>query len=550
MSEVLKIIPLGGAGEVNRNMYVYELGDFQIAVDCGIGFPREESLGVDMSIPDISYLEESKKKGKQLLGIILTHGHMDHIGGLPYILPRLPKVPVYGASLALALSKNKIDEFGIKNPMKVVEDKLRLGPFELEFIHVTHSMPDCKHVLIKTSAGVIYHGADFKFDLTPLDNKPTDLISMARAGSRGVDLLLSDCLRVENPGMTPSEKTLLEAIETEVRKTRDKFIFTTMSSSISRIQMAINAAAKYNRRVVLVGRSIEQNVEAASKLGFIKLAKNSLIKANKIKGMKPSSLCFIMAGSLGQEGSAMHRAASGEHRFVKIKKGDRVVISADAIPGYERNVSDLIDALLLQGAEVTYSKTSDNLHVSGHGHKQDLALLAQLIKPTYLIPIGGDLRHMVAYRKMAVEMGYDEGKVMILGGGQTLTLSNGRLNEGARIESKNVYVDGLGIGDVGKVVLRDRKVMAGDGMVVVVIPARRDIRQLGGEIEIISRGFVYVKEAEDLIEEIKAQVKKSLGKEKILDWGFARRKMEKDLEKFIYKITERTPLILSVIIEV
>jgi ribonuclease J len=548
-NDVLKIIPLGGAGEVNRNMYIYEFGEYQIAVDCGVGFPKEESLGVDVVIPDITYLEESKKLGKKLLGIILTHGHMDHIGGLPYILPRLPEVSVYGASLALALSKGKLEEYGIKNPLKVVDDKLKLGPFEMEFLHVTHSMPDCKHIVIRTPAGVVYHGADFKFDLTPLDNKPADLIGMARAGSHGIDLLLSDCLRVESPGMTPSEKTLLEAIENEVRRTKGRFVFTTMSSSISRMQMAINAAVKYGRRVILIGRSIEQNILAAEKLGFISIPKNSLVKSNRIRGIKPSNLCFITAGSLGQEGSAMHKIAAGEHRFVNVGKGDRVVISADAIPGYERSVSNLIDGLLLRGADVTYSKTSDNLHVSGHGHRQDLALLARLIKSNYLVPIGGDLKHMVAYRKLALEMGYSEDKIKILGGGQTLVMNHGKVTKGENVESKNVYVDGLGIGDVGKVVLQDRKTMAGDGMLIVAIPTKKGSHQVSGEIEIISRGFVYVKEAEDLMDEIKKQINKSLGGN-IENWGTARKRVESDLEKFIYKITERSPLIISVVIEV
>jgi ribonuclease J len=545
----LKLIPLGGIGDVTKNMYVYEIGNDQLIVDCGIGFPNNSTLGVDLVIPDIDYLEKNKKK---IHGIVLTHSHQDHVGGLPYILPRLPNVPVYGSTLTIAMAEGKVREFGITNKMTAIEKNIRLGPFDIEMIHVTHSTPNCKHILIKTPAGTVYHGADFKFDLTPIDDQPADFTRIAAAGAAGVDLMLTDCLRIESSGFTPSERTLLGAVDTEFRQAQGKVIFTTISSSISRIDMAISAAVKYHRKVFLVGRSIKQSVEAAIKYGFLKVPNGTIVPPENVRHYKSHQVAIIIAGSQGQEGSAMHRLAAGEHKFIKLRRGDHVVISSDAIPGNESNVFGLIDTLYKQDITVAYSGTSENLHVSGHGHRGDLSLLARLVKPRHIIPIGGNLRHMVLYQKYAKDLGYSENQVHVLEDGQIMVLENHTLKKGEKIETKNVYVDGLGIGDVGSVVLRDRQVMSSDGMLIAIVPIAKDSSKITGEVEIVSRGFVYVKESKELIKEIKSQVNYCMKGQKglVTDWSFIRDKIEQTLERFIYEKTQRRPLILAVVIEV
>ncbi|OGD71012.1 hypothetical protein A3A84_02930 [Candidatus Collierbacteria bacterium RIFCSPLOWO2_01_FULL_50_23] len=546
----LKLIPLGGIGDVTKNMYVYEYGNDQIVVDCGIGFPNNSALGVDLIIPDISYLEKSNKK---LHGIVLTHGHMDHIGGLPYILPRLPGVPVFGSTLTIALAEEKVREYGLTNKMQAVENHLKLGPFDIELIHVTHSIPNCKHLYIKTPGATVYHGADYKFDLTPIDNRPADFTSIARVGSMGVDLMLTDCVRVEVAGFTPSERTLLTAIDTAARTTIGKFIFTTITSSISRIDMAIQAAARYNRKVALAGRSINQNVEAAMKCGYIKIPKDVFIDIKQINRYKPNQVAIIIAGSQGQEGSAMQRLAAGEHQLLKLKAGDHVVISADAIPGTESDVHGLLDTLYRQDIRVSYSATTPGLHVSGHGHRGDLALLARLLKPKNIIPIGGNIRHMYTYRDLAHEMGYTRDQVLLPENGQVIGIENHKIKVVGRVETKNVYVDGLGIGDVGNVVLRDRKVLAADGILMAVVPINSETAEVAGEVEIVSRGFVYQKEQGDLIKQTQKQVVnclKDLKGRQVTDWNFLRRKIEDTLERYLYQETQRRPMIIAVVIEV
>jgi len=548
----LKLIPLGGVGGVTKNVYVYEFGDDQIVVDCGMGFPSSSDLGVDSVIPDISYLE---KPGKHLHGIILTHPHMDHIGGLPYILPRLKDVEVFGGKLAIAMAEVRVREFGISNRMTPVEgNTLDLGPFHIELIHSTHSVPNCFHLLIKTPAGTVYHGADFKFDLTPVDNLPPDMASMAIAGRNGVDLMLTDCLGIEKEGFCPSERSLKKAIDNEIRDTQGKLIFTGMSSSISRFQMAIESCIKHHRRVAIIGRSVEQNLEAAIKTGFIKIPAGVLIKPQQIATLPANQVAIIVSGSQGQSGSAMHRLANNEHRLARLKKGDKVIISSNAIPGTgnDADIFDLMDTLYKNGIDVTYSGTSENLHVSGHGYRGDIALLAQLVRPKYIIPIGGDIRHMMLYKKLASDINFDQERVFILPEGQSVILEDRVVKAGPKFETKNVYVDGLGIGDVGTVVLRDRQVMSEDGILLAIVPIKRDNSQVAGNIEIISRGFVYQKESQDLILDARKHVLSCLRDIKGIatDWGFIRKKIEGELEKFAFEHTQRRPMVIAIVIEV
>lgn len=548
----LKIIPLGGVGSATKNMYVYEYGNDQLVVDCGMGFPQDSALGVDSVIPDISYLE---KPGKNLLGIVVSHAHMDHIGGLPYILPRLKKVEVFGGKLAIAMAEVKVREFGITNKMTPVEDgHLDLGPFHIQFIHSTHSVPNAHHLLIKTPAGTVYHGADYKFDLTPIDNLPPDLGAMAVAGNEGIDLLLTDCLGIEKNGYCPSERTLVGAIDEEIRNTEGKLIFTGMSSSISRFQIAIDSSLKYHRRICVIGRSVEQNIEAAIKTGFMKIPSGAFIKPQQVASLPANQVTLIVSGSQGQTGSAMHRLANDEHRMVKLKRGDKVIISSNAIPGTgnDADIFDLMDTLYKNKIDVVYSGTSENLHVSGHGYKGDIALLARLTKPKAIIPIGGDLRHMMLYKNLAKDMNFDPNKVFVLSEGQSVVLEDHVVKEGPTFETKNIYVDGLGIGDVGTVVLRDRQVMSEDGILIAIVPLRKDNSKIAGDIDIISRGFVYQKESKDLINDARKEVYDCLKGQKGIatDWGFIRKKIEGQLEKFAFDQTQRRPMVIAIIVEV
>lgn len=550
-NKVLKIIPLGGSGEVTKNMYVYEYGQDQIIVDCGVGFPDESALGVDFLIPDITYLEKSRKK---IHGIIITHGHMDHFGGLPYILPRLSKIPVFGSTLTMALAENRCREFDIKNKFNSVEDHLKLGPFSIDFIHMTHSVPNCKHLLIKTPSATAYHGSDFKIDLNPLDNLPPDLASIAQAGKQGVDVLLTDCLGIEKKGFTPSERTVMQSLEKEIRTSHGRFILTTMSSSISRIDAFINIAAKHNRKVALLGRSIEQNIRIAQKKGFIKIPKNTLIKPQQIKHLPPSQVAVIIAGAQGQEGSSLYRATAGEHRHLKLHPGDKVVLSSSYIPGNESNIYGLIDSLFEQEIDVVYPDIADHpLHVTGHGYQGDLTLLLRLLHPRDIIPIGGEIRHSRLYQKAAIKLGYQKKRIHILDTGQSVAFSHQSFRLDKKIVNKNVYVDGLGIGDVGTTVLRDRQTMAKEGILLTLIPIDSNTSQMVGKPEIITRGFIYTKESQNLIKKIEQEVTKILkGNKKIRlnNPNFVRDKVEEGLERFLFKQIERRPLVIAILLEV
>lgn len=549
-SPKLKLIPLGGVGEVTKNMYVYEYGKYQLIVDCGIGFPDNSTPGVDFLIPDITYLEKSKKK---ILGIIVTHGHMDHFGGLPFILPRLPNVPVFGSALSMAVTEARIREYGLNTKLQVVEKNLKLGPFSIEFIHMTHSTPNAKHLYIKTPTANVYHGADYKIDLNPPDNKPPDLASVARVGREGVDLFLTDCLGIEKEGSTPSEKSIQHTLDELVRITKGKFILTTISSSISRIEMAIQAATKYNRRVALVGFSVVKNVELAQKLGLINIPKGAIIKPEQVKHLPPHKVAIIIAGAQGQQGSGLYRLAAGEHRHLKLQPQDKVVLSSSVIPGSETGVYNLIDTLYQQGVSVAYSGNTKNLHVSGHGYKEDLKLLLNLVNPKNVIPIGGDIRHTYLYQEMAVESGYTKQQAHVLKDGQTIIIDKGKIENGPAVDSKNVYVDGLGVGDVGTTILRDRQAMASDGILLAVIPISSQTSQVAGEIEIISKGFVYMKKSTTLIGKTKDVIKQSLlglQKAKIKDDFYLKKRVEEALEKYLYQQTERRPLIIAVLLKV
>lgn len=556
-NDVVRIIPLGGIGDVTKNMYIYEywrtpeaISDILI-VDCGIGFPDEAMYGIDLIIPDISYLRDKKDK---IRAIVLTHGHEDHIGALPYILPEI-KVPVYATKLTAALAEVKLQDAGIHNRVNIsnLDDILRIGPFSIEFVHVTHSIPDAVNLIINTPLGIFYHASDFKFDWTPIDQKQTEVGKIAKAETEGILCLLSDCVRVESPGYTLSEQVIEDTLENEIRNCEGKFIFTTQSSNISRIQQAINVAIRNNRKIAFLGRSIEQNVYVAKKLHYLEFPDIFIVKEKEIKRYNPKELALILTGSQAQPNSALSRVAEGVHKNASITPGDTVVFSADPIPGYENAVHGLIDVLTADGAKVSYSEVIDELHVSGHGSASDLSLMIGLTKPKFLIPIGGTFRQMKHYALLAKKMGYLEKQVILPTSGDVIEFSsNKEVKIAQRLDLKNIMVDGLGVGDIGNVVLRDRQTMANEGIVVVVVPIEQNTGKVTAEPDIISRGFVYMKESGKLIMEAKKVVTGSmrLKKGRIFDWQFVRKQIEGNLEEFFYRETRRRPLIIAVIIKV
>jgi ribonuclease J len=544
----LKLIPLGGVGNVTKNMYIYESESDILIVDCGIGFPDEAMPGIDLVIPDITYLEDKLQK---IRGIVLTHGHDDHIAALPYILPKL-KCPVFAIKLTAGLAQARLKEFNINTIINVVDENqpLRLGNFSIEFVHVTHSVPDAANLIIDTPAGVFYHGSDFKFDWTPVDGKFSDVQKIARAGSRGILCLLSDCLRSEKPGYTLSERVIEDTLEKEIRDCPGKFIVTTQSSNISRLQQAINVAIRHNRQICFVGRSLDQNVDVATRLGYLSFPEKFVIKVDKASKVPPQNLCLIVAGSQGQPDSALARIANREHKHIVITPGDVVVFSSDPIPGNENEVYSLIDTLTEVGAKVSYSDILDSLHVSGHAASSELMLMIGLAKAKYVLPIGGTIRHMKQYAVLAKRMGYNDKNILTVSNGDSIIFENGEARPGEKIEIKNIMVDGLGIGDVGNIVLRDRKHLAEDGIVLVVVPISQTNGRLSGEPDIISRGFVYMKEAGELIDGAKIVVKKSVSEEKVFNWQFIKKRIEENVEQYLFDKTKRRPMILAVIVEV
>ena len=547
----LKIIPLGGVGNVTKNMYVYEYDNEIIVVDCGVGFPDEAMPGIDLVIPDVSYLRTKKN---QIKGILLTHGHDDHIGALPYIIKDFMEVPIFGSRLTAALVEAKFREFGINKKVEILENggSLSLGKYKVEWAHITHSIPQALNYIITTPIGVVYHGSDFKFDWTPVDENPPEVGKIAMAGQKGILCLLSDCLGAERKGATLSEKVVEETLEREIFDCTGKFIVTTQSSNISRLRQAIEVGLRHNRQIAVVGKSMESNIDVAQKLGFINLPKGRVIRTEDVPKFPGNELLLLVSGSQGQESSALTRVASGEHQSVKIEPGDVVVFSSDPIPGNENDVYRLIDNLAQLGARVSYTDVRDELHVSGHGSSYDLMLLLSLTKPKFVFPIGGTPRHMQQYGLIAKKLGYQANQIILGTNGQTLELTPGTANLTTNIEIKNIMIDGLGVGDVGNIVLRDRIVMSADGIVVVIIPLEQNTGKLSGEPDVISRGFVYMKEAEKLIEEAKNVVKNSVSshKERIVEWHFIKKRVEEDLGKFFFKKTKRRPMIVAVIIEV
>lgn len=547
----LRFIPLGGNGWVTKNLFVYEYGPDILIVDCGMGFPEEHMLGIDFVIPDISYL---KDKLQRIRGIVITHGHEDHIGGIPYILSQL-QVPVYATKLTVGLIKVKLEEHGLLNKVQLnVLDPnvhLKLGVFDIDAFRVSHSIPDAVGYAIRTPAGVTVHTGDYKFDWTPVDGHPTDVAKLVNLTRDGCLALMSDCLRSEKPGYTLSEQEIEPSFDRAMSKAKGKVIITTFSSNISRIQQAINVSRKYGRKVAIAGRSMEQNLLTARELGYISLPPEMMVKQEQATNLHDNQVTFIVAGAQGQEGSALWRIANNDHKFIQLRPGDSVVFSADPIPGNQDEVYAVIDRLSQLGATVYYSDITDNIHVSGHAAQAELQLMMSLTKPKYFVPVSGVYRMLQAYKRLAIAGGAEEKDVFILEEGDVLELDQASARVAGRIPIENIMVDGLGVGDVGNVVLRDRKVLSEEGMVTVIVTLNQQSGTLIGEPDIISRGFIFAKENDKLIADMRAIVKKTLtdrpGK---IDWHYAKTRIQDELEKFVFQETQRRPMILPIVVEV
>jgi len=552
--QTLSFIPLGGIGDVTRNMYLYEYRDQILIVDCGIGFADETMIGVDLMLPDITYLLKTQKK---IVGMVLSHGHEDHIGALPFVLPQLPDFPIFATPLTAALANEKLKEFGVTKSVQSVpfesNKEILRGDFSISFIRITHSVPDSSNIFIKTPIGNFYHGSDFKLDLTPADGKKADFHKITKLASLGVTCLLSDCLGAERDGFTPSEISLTENFEKELRECKGKFIVTTYSSNISRLNQAIEVAVKFNRRVCFIGRSLIKAKEVAQRLGYLHLEEHDEIAVEDLKNYKENTYMLLVAGSQGQENSGMARIANGEHKDVKLTADDVVIFSADPIPGNEVLVNSLIDTIAKRGAKAVYSSHTGAFHVSGHGFSHDLMLMMSLVKAKKLLPIGGAFKQMVAYKKIAKQLGYEDRDIFLIGDGQEVIFSkdNPQPKLGRKINISHVYVDQVSGEEIESYVLRDRQKLSTEGIVIIIVEIETASATLVDRPEIIAKGFsqkdtiVLQKVLSTLVQEIiKTTFKEGVNQ------AYLRKRIIVTAEQQVFKALRRRPLFLPIMIEV
>ncbi len=551
IEQKLQIIPLGGLGEIGKNMTVVRCGDEMIIIDSGLMFPENDMLGVDLVIPDISYVIENEKC---LKAIILTHGHEDHIGALPYILKKL-SVPVYGTKLTLGILEGRLKENGVDcgNLHAVVPGEIIiLGCFSVGFIRVNHSIPDSVGLSIKTPVGMIVHTGDFKFDYTPVDGKMTDFRRLADLGNKGVLVMMADSTNSEKEGHTLSEKTVGVAFNREFANAQGRIIVATFSSNVHRIQQVIDTAIKYRRRVAILGRSMVNVVNISMELGYIHAPEGVIIDIEEIVNYPANKIVIITTGSQGEPMSALTRMAMSDHRQVDIIQGDTVIISATPIPGNEKVVAKTVDNLLRLGANVIYSR-SEGIHVSGHASREELKLMHNLIKPKFFIPVHGELHHLFAHAKLAEELGMTRDHILVGENGFVFEFTKERGKVVGRINWGVVMVDGLGVGDVGNIVLRDRRQLSQDGILIVVVTMNRETGKIVAGPDVVSRGFVYVRESEALMDEAKSRVMQALkhcSEEKITDWSTIKINVKDALAQFLFEQTRRRPMILPIIMEI
>jgi len=550
--EKLKIIALGGLNEVGKNLTVYEYGQDIIVVDCGLGFPDDDMYGVDLVIPDVTYLIKNKHR---IRGIILTHGHEDHIGALPYVMREI-SAPIFATPLTAGLTEIKLAEHKLLETTEIIVKKpgdvIKLSCFKVEFIHVNHSVPDTVSLAIKTPVGMIIHTSDFKIDTTPVSGGMIDLARIGELGNKGVLALLADSTNIERQGYSTSERKVGERFDELFSGCTQRIIVTTFASNIHRIQQVIDCAVKYGRRIAVTGRSMENALGVSIELGCITVPDGVLMELNQLKNLPPEKTVIVTTGSQGEPMSALYRMAFSGHKQIEIVAGDRVIISSSAVPGNEITVSRVIDELFRRGAEVVYDKISD-LHVSGHAYQEELKMMMALTRPKFFIPAHGEHRHLRMHAKLATLMGIEQKNIIVADIGQVIELTGKSITKNGTVPSGRVFVDGTGVGDVGSVVLRDRKHLAQDGMLVVIVNLSSEDRSLVAPPDIITRGFIYVKESEELMRELKEIVMDTLSEcaiDNVNSPAALKTAIKEDLSSYLYRKIKRNPMILPVITEI
>ena len=547
----LNIIPLGGLGEIGKNMTVFRYGDDIILVDAGLMFPEDDMLGIDLVIPDITYLLENKDKVK---AIFLTHGHEDHIGALPYVMKQID-VPVYGTALTLGILQGRLKENGVSsNACKVIKpgDKIHAGCFKVEFIRVNHSIPDAVALAIHTPVGLIIHTGDFKFDQTPVDGQVTEFNKFAEFGDQGVLALLADSTNAERPGYTQSEKVVGQTFDDEFRYAKHRIIVASFSSNVHRIQQVVDSAIRYKRKVAVIGRSMVNVDNISMELGYLKIPEGVLIDIDETSNYTPDKIVIITTGSQGEPMSALTRMAMSDHKKVDIVPGDTVIISATPIPGNEKLVSRTIDHLYKLGADVIYEK-SNGVHVSGHASQEEIKMMHNLVRPKFFIPVHGEYRHLIKHAQLAGSLGMPRENIVVGENGCIIELTANSVGINGRVPSGKVLVDGLGVGDVGNIVLRDRRQLSQDGIMIVVVTIDKNTCTVVSGPDIVSRGFVYVREAEGLMETAKEKVQQALDKceqSNVSEWSVIKSAVRDSLGRFLYEKTRRRPMILPIIMEI
>ena len=552
MAEKLKIISLGGLNEIGKNLTVYEYGGDIVVVDCGMGFPDDDMYGIDVVIPDVSYLIKNQNKVR---GIFITHGHEDHIGALPYVLRSL-NAPIYATRMSAGLIRLKLEEHRLLDKTKIITceagDVIKAGKFTVEFIHVNHSIADAVAFAIKCPVGTCVHTGDFKIDATPIQGGMIDLARLGQLGNEGVLALLADSTNVERPGYTRSERSVGNSFDALFKGCEERIIVTTFASNVDRLQQIIDVAARYGRRVAVTGRSMENAMKVSTELGYMNIPDGVLMDLNQIKSLPKNRVCIITTGSQGETMSALSRMAFSTHRQVDILPGDRIIISASAIPGNEHSIGNVINELYRKGAEVLNERELA-LHVSGHACQEELKIIHALVKPKFFIPVHGEQRMLQTHAKLAREMGMDSNHLLISDIGRVMELTQNSARLAGTVTAGQVFVDGLGVGDVGSVVLRDRRHLAQDGMIVVVMSMSGEDGSLVSGPDLITRGFVYVKESEGLMEELRQvalEAINSVDARYSTDWSAIKGAVKGDLSNYLYKKTKRSPMILPVIMEV
>ena len=549
MAEKLKIIPLGGLNEIGKNMTVFEFGGEIIVVDCGMAFPGDDMYGIDSIIPDVTYLIKNRAR---IRGLFITHGHEDHVGAIPYVLKQV-NMPIYCTRFTAGLIKLKLEEHGLTKSTKLITvepgKSVRAGKFTVEFIHVNHSIADSVAFAIHTHMGTVVHTGDFKIDSPPIDGEVIDLARFGELGKEGVLCLCADSTNVERPGFTPSEKTVGATFARQFQNCDERIIVTTFASNVHRIQQVLTAAAQAGRKVAVTGRSMENMMRVSTELGYMKVPKNTLMDISRIKGLPKNKQVIVTTGSQGEEMSALYRMAFSTHKQVELGAGDKVIISASAIPGNEVTVGRVINELFRKGVKVVYDR-ADMLHVSGHACQEELKIIHALTKPRFFVPLHGEQRMLQIHSQVAQQMGMDRNHIAIADNGTVVELTTKTLKLGGTVPAGEIYVDGAGVGDVGTVVMRDRKRLAEDGMVVVVLPISAHNGDLLSEPEIVTRGFIYVKESGDLMKELQSVAQdaaESVSRKRARDDGELRGTVKSAVSSYLFKTTRRSPMVIPVV---